>query len=707
MESDQLLEKKILNFISENELEEACHAFKPTYVRKLALNLRAQLIELEEQKNQNLVTNEDYLVKKNKIRETLIQYASQLADNPIKKKLHAYRVDFHDHWIAGIFCVLTLIILGATLVWMMSKDALLIENEIETMPQKDIVTVQKSLHSLFSNENAYHILLLPFGPDGNCVLENNQYHWQVQRRLNDLNTSQNLNLEIKRQDTILCDLIILDSVKSYGNQLGADLVIYGNYQERCEWDTTLLNIQYVSLDTAIFKPRLFEEGKSEYVVHDKASLNSLKSGKFTGTIEDVMYWALGIREYNSQNYQKAIYYFTNISTIGDKFAYLDVFQYLGNSYLNLEKYDSALINYNKVINLKPENASIRGNRGLIYYYLDQHEKALVDLNQAISFHQQHEDTLKDGSISSFDFEYTFFYYCRGLIYYDLNQPEKALPDFEKTIKLYYDKMTGFKSRDPFVYLYRGNTYNFLKDYEKALGDYNTARALGLKNFESYLEGELSYWELSNYFRSVWDYHRNIQRWPMNAYSYFDRGNFYVEYKKYEEAINDYNKFIELSVEVPPQIYSLRGINYHRTKQYQKAIQDFTRAIRLVPDDAGAYESRGSTYNSLGQYNNALADFNKAIKLDINRVTAYNLKGLLFYDLGQYYKALHIFDKAIKINPNSADSYYHRGLVYNRLRASHKALTDFNKALELNPNHEDAHYNQELIYHKVEKPIQSN
>lgn len=66
--------------------------------------------------------------------------------------------------------------------------------------------------SIFTIESAYHVLLLPFGPDGNCIQESNQYHWQVQRRLDQLNKSENLGLEVQRQDTIMCNLLRADSV---------------------------------------------------------------------------------------------------------------------------------------------------------------------------------------------------------------------------------------------------------------------------------------------------------------------------------------------------------------------------------------------------------------------------------------------------------------------------------------------------------------
>ena len=56
----------------------------------------------------------------------------------------------------------------------------------------------------------------------------------------------------------------------------------------------------------------------------------------------------------------------------------------------------------------------------------------------------------------------------------------------------------------------------------------------------------------------------------------------------------------------------RGEAYRRMGKYQEALADFDRAIELKPDDAWAIASRGETYRLMGRYEEALADFNRAI-----------------------------------------------------------------------------------------------
>ena len=50
------------------------------------------------------------------------------------------------------------------------------------------------------------------------------------------------------------------------------------------------------------------------------------------------------------------------------------------------------------------------------------------------------------------------------------------------------------------------------------------------------------------------------------------------------------------------------------KKYDEAIADYTKAIELKPADADAYRNRGITYNILQKYEEAIKDWKKAIEL---------------------------------------------------------------------------------------------
>lgn len=62
---------------------------------------------------------------------------------------------------------------------------------------------------------------------------------------------------------------------------------------------------------------------------------------------------------------------------------VEVYFNRGLSYYNLKKYDSAVAEFSKAIDLDPESADAYCNRGLCHYYKGQFRQAVSDLPEAI------------------------------------------------------------------------------------------------------------------------------------------------------------------------------------------------------------------------------------------------------------------------------------------------------------------------------------
>ena len=89
----------------------------------------------------------------------------------------------------------------------------------------------------------------------------------------------------------------------------------------------------------------------------------------------------------------------------------------------MKNYDAAIADYNKAIELDPNNLEIYvvyGNRGIAYTRSKKYAQALYDLEKAIQM------GATDGEV----------YYCRGLCYQALSK--LAQDDFDKAKELGYD-----------------------------------------------------------------------------------------------------------------------------------------------------------------------------------------------------------------------------------------------------------------------------
>ena len=102
-------------------------------------------------------------------------------------------------------------------------------------------------------------------------------------------------------------------------------------------------------------------------------------------------------------------------------------------------------------------------------------------------------------------------------------------------------------------------------------------------------------------------------------------------------------------------YNNRGVVYKGLGNYRQAIEDYNRAIEIKPDYAEAYNNRGNAYNGLGNYRQAIEDYNRAIEIKPDYADAYNNRGIAYNSLGNYRQAIEDYDRAIEIKPGYADS----------------------------------------------------
>ncbi|BBM84851.1 tetratricopeptide repeat protein [Candidatus Uabimicrobium amorphum] len=268
-------------------------------------------------------------------------------------------------------------------------------------------------------------------------------------------------------------------------------------------------------------------------------------------------------------------------------------------------------------------------------------------------------------------------------------------DSQSSIK-YYSLQIKNNPNNDLAYNNRGSLYKNLKQYEKALADYNKAIAIDPDNFVAYKNRGILYQDLKQYEKALADYNKAIDIDPNNFEAYNNRGLLYKHLKQYEKALADYNK----TIVIDPNnsfAYNNRGALYKDLKQYEKALADHNKAIALEPNNFKAYNNRGALYKDLKQYEKALADYNKTIAIDPNNSKAYNNRGALYKYLKQHEKALADYNKTIAIDPNNGFAYNNRGALYLYLKKYQKAIVDFNKTISISSNMWQPHHGLYLCY----------
>ena len=194
-------------------------------------------------------------------------------------------------------------------------------------------------------------------------------------------------------------------------------------------------------------------------------------------------------------------------------------------------------------------------------------------------------------------------------------------------------------------------------FQEALKDFNKAIELDPNNVEAYLKrASVKSGLIFDDTDILKDCNKALELDPNNPKALINRGIIKVNLKKEEDAIDDFNKALELlneAIRLDPnnaEFYSDRARTKIGLKQIDEGLEDLNKAIELDPKDSFSYSYRGATkalYKK--EYNEAIEDYNKAFELNSNDFRIYFLRGIAYKDLGEYEKALKDVNTGIKLS----------------------------------------------------------
>ena len=385
-----------------------------------------------------------------------------------------------------------------------------------------------------------------------------------------------------------------------------------------------------------------------------------------------------------------------------------VYFYRGTTYLLKDDSDRALADLNQALTLQPALAEAYVNRLLISLARGDYSQAMVDANQALN--------LKP--------DWALAYNNRGMIYLQTGDYDRAIADFSQMLTLLVDASAASKAMRPDgrqlgpfnpgdrkvpvvnfaftelsdhqVYINRGSAYFSKGDYDHALADFNQAVTLQPDRFDAYFNRASVYFATQDYDRALADINQTIKLQPHFALAYLKRGIVYYFKGDANRALADLNHAINLQPRVA-FFYHSRGEVYANRDDHDRAIADFSQAIKLQPDLISAYLHRGSSYRKKGDDDSAFADFNQALALAPDNAETYNARGWAYAQKGDFDRALVDLNQALTLQPDVANFYDSRGFVYAGKGEYDRAIADYNQAITLQPDADYAYYHRGLCY----------
>ncbi len=349
-----------------------------------------------------------------------------------------------------------------------------------------------------------------------------------------------------------------------------------------------------------------------------------------------------------------------------------IFLGIGNLFDSLEKYEEAIADYNKAIELNLNLADAWGSRGDAKVNLQRYEEAIADFDKAVELNPNHDRA----------------WGARGFAKVNLQRHEEAITDFDKAIELNPNLDSAW--------LLRGDANVNLQRYEEAITDFDKGIELNPNLDRAWDARGVAKVNLQRYEEAIADFDKAIELNPDDAEFWFNRGTAKGNLQKREEAITDYDKAIELDPN-DAQAWTFRGDAKVNLQRYEEAITDYDKAIELNPNLDSAWLLRGDANVNLQRYEEAIADFDKAIELNSNDAQAWSKRGIALTRRGQYDQALENFNQAIHLEPSNIQFQICRGVLFAWMGRYEEAVRECEQVLQQNPDDVDALYGMSCCY----------
>lgn len=189
---------------------------------------------------------------------------------------------------------------------------------------------------------------------------------------------------------------------------------------------------------------------------------------------------------------------------------------LGAAFLKLKKYDAAVKNFSRAIELNPSEALAFDARITAYCELKQYEKAIADANRLLEIYPKSDRS----------------YISRGFIFLKQKKNDLALKEFEQAEKI--------NPRNPLIYIDQSAAYMNAGKFKESVSASTKTIELDQTNAAGYCNRGEAYFKLQNYSSALADLNKSIElgATTCGGENYYYRSQVYKAMNKSDEAAID-------------------------------------------------------------------------------------------------------------------------------------------------------------------------
>ena len=406
----------------------------------------------------------------------------------------------------------------------------------------------------------------------------------------------------------------------------------------------------VCLPIALFSQKEEKDKSSKPTVEEQLK-EVFKDENFKAGFKDAL---TNLKLIKEENYAELIKFNTKLIKKNKKNE--SAYTYRATGYYFMEQYDEALVDINKALKLKKSAGSyhIKAN---VLFALGQYEKVIEVSEVIIKKYRDYK-------------ELSLVMWGLGMAYYEKSNYTESISNFKK-----YYIMTNDEAGRAYV----GYCNILLEDYEEGIKILNSIKSetvkdqlyneylgIGYKGLGDYESSKTAFLKTNELSKGVHDYEVGE--------SYFNTQNF-------EKAIEYYTKYIAKGSDDAYVANYYRGVSYFKLDKYEEALSDFK--IYEVKDPSHSemnyYLSR--IFYSKKDYVQSSACIEKALLKEKDFFNFY-LQGEIYFQQGKNTLALKAFQSAQALDPEHGNVHYYIGVCHIRLGDKVKGCDFYQKAKEL-------------------------
>lgn len=356
---------------------------------------------------------------------------------------------------------------------------------------------------------------------------------------------------------------------------------------------------------------------------------------------------------------------------------------LGKIYAKRGMSEQAIDEYKKLLQINPNNYELFYELGKQYFKSKQYDKAIEAFISATEIKP--------------DFIHGYFY--QGLAYYKNEEIKEAIKVYTKVLEMdpdFYEANANLGE----IYRLDGDANNAIKYFKKAVSINNKAS----------LQKRLAdcYKDIKKYQEALECYNKSIsinkletsqeKNYAVSCYN--EMADIRILQEKYSEA----KKLAFKGLEITPDngnLHFIAAFACEKNGDSSQAIEEYLKVIECNPTFIAAYINVSALYNATGEPQKAVEILKKGLAQDATDYKLLNNLGNALQKLEFYEEAIKNYRKAINLNSDIVDLHLNLGLCYKSINNQEEAVKALTKAAALSPSSEEIQYELAESYFQLQ------